>query len=145
MYEKYLEIVHKPGAGKIVDYLSRHPLYELVLPISQEAARYVAFVSNHSLSNAIQREEFVEETYKDIKLSKMKCLLIGSRLSDSKMREEVNEFHRVWDELKITDDGLVMRNRELVVPSSLQKTIISLAHDGHQSMIKTKRLLRTKL
>ena len=38
-----------------------------------------------------------------------------------------------------------MRDTHIVIPSSLQKNIVDLAHMGHQGIVKTKALLREKV
>ena len=40
---------------------------------------------------------------------------------------------------------LVMRDYHIVIPSTLQKRVVELAHEGHQGMSKTKELIRTKV
>ena len=46
---------------------------------------------------------------------------------------------------KCTHTHLLMRGWNIVIPSSLQETIITLAHEGHQVMVKTKSPLQTKV
>jgi hypothetical protein len=48
----------------------------------------------------------------------------------------------VRDELTITDDGMVMRSNQIVIPASLRKRTIKIAHGGHVGIVKMKKLLR---
>ena len=41
--------------------------------------------------------------------------------------------------------GLLLRNRRIVLPKSLQEKAIIIAHEGHLGMTKTKSLLRSKV
>ena len=38
-----------------------------------------------------------------------------------------------------------MRGSRIVIPSSLQNRAISIAHEGHQGLVKTKQLIREKI
>ena len=42
-------------------------------------------------------------------------------------------------------DELVMRGTPIVVPAILQQTVVTLAHEDHQGMLRTKQYLRTNL
>ena len=39
-------------------------------------------------------------------------------------------------------DGLVFRGERIVAPTELRRRLFSLAHEGHQGMIRTKQRLR---
>lgn len=41
--------------------------------------------------------------------------------------------------------NIVMRNTRVVIPASLQKRILMLAHEGHQGIVRTKSRLRNKV
>ncbi|GFR93008.1 transposon Ty3-G Gag-Pol polyprotein [Elysia marginata] len=42
-------------------------------------------------------------------------------------------------------DGVVLHNHRLVIPSSLHHQVVTLAHDSHQGIVKTKQLIREKV
>ncbi len=48
------------------------------------------------------------------------------------------------DEL-LVHKGIVLRGNRIVMPTSLRSRTINLAHIGHQRIVKTKRLLRSKV
>ena len=49
-------------------------------------------------------------------------------------------------ELSLTPEAdLIIRGNRLVIPTKLRQQVISLAHEGHQGLIKTKKLLREKV
>ncbi|XP_039676230.1 uncharacterized protein K02A2.6-like isoform X2 [Perca fluviatilis] len=50
-------------------------------------------------------------------------------------------YFKIRHELSVKDN-LVFRGSRLVVPVSLRSTLISLAHEGHQGIVRTKRRLR---
>jgi hypothetical protein len=62
-----------------------------------------------------------------------------------KKNTDTQPYLRVFPELKLSDDGLILRDNRLVTPSSLQDDIIKIAHEGHLVNIKTKQLIRSKI
>lgn len=42
------------------------------------------------------------------------------------------------------DCNLIVENR-IIIPETLQHTVIQLAHEGHQGIVRTKQLLREKV
>lgn len=42
-------------------------------------------------------------------------------------------------------DGLLLREHRIVLPKSLQKTAVRIAHEGHLGVVKTKSLLKSKV
>ena len=55
-------------------------------------------------------------------------------------------YRQVRYALMVNEDGnLVLRDYQLVIPSTLQQRAVELAHERHQGMSKTKAFLRTKV
>ena len=52
------------------------------------------------------------------------------------------EYYNVRDELTVTDDNILLRGKNVVIPVSLINQVVALAHEGHQRIVKTKELLR---
>lgn len=65
------------------------------------------------------------------------------------LRPEVSHPHQqLWQvrsELSVGSEGVILRGHLIVIPESLQKLILALAHVGHQGMAKTKAILRDKV
>ena len=59
--------------------------------------------------------------------------------------KRIQSFKTICYELTVTHDGLLLRNTRLVIPEALQKEAFMIAHEGHQGMTKTKRLIRSKV
>ena len=55
-----------------------------------------------------------------------------------------SEYKKVSDELSV-HKGIILRGHRIVMPTSLRRRTINLAHIGHQGIIKTKRLLHSKV
>ena len=47
--------------------------------------------------------------------------------------------------MSVSKSWLILRNSLIVVPNSLQEKVLALAHEGHQGIDKTKRLLRDRV
>ena len=57
----------------------------------------------------------------------------------------IREYYNVRDELTVTDDNILLRGKNVVIPASLINQVVALAHEGRQGIIKTKELLRSKV
>ena len=57
-----------------------------------------------------------------------------------------NALARVMTDLTIANVGnTLLRGTRIVIPQSLQRRVARLAHEGHQGIIKTKKLLRERV
>ena len=54
-------------------------------------------------------------------------------------------FKKIFEELTVSDEGLILRDVRLIIPEVLKDQIINIAHEGHLGLIKMKRLLRSKV
>ena len=50
----------------------------------------------------------------------------------------MREFYRVREELTVTDDNILPRGTNVVIPESLRDQSVALAHEGHQGIVKAK-------
>ena len=61
-------------------------------------------------------------------------------------RATFNALARVKRDLRIGNVGnTLLRGTKIVIPQSSQRRVVRLAHEGHQGIMKTKKLLREKL
>ena len=59
---------------------------------------------------------------------------------------ELRAYKLLKQELSLTPESdLIIRKNRLVIPTKLRHQVISLAHEGHQGLIKTKKLLCEKV
>ena len=103
---------------------------------------YVRFVymSNMSDLQAVTLSDMRCETSKDVTLSKLLAQIQNGKWSRD---TDLEPYSRVKDELSIFE-GVILRGNRIVVPQSLRKQILSLAHEMHQGIVKTKQFLRTR-
>jgi hypothetical protein len=131
-------IKHRPGDGNIADYFSRNPIDLESQPVHEEIAeRYVNFVATSKIPRALDKAELIEATQNDSELDQIKNML------RNKPYQIINSnYERLKHELSITQDGILMRGNNIVIPKELQKRVIEIAHTGHQGIVRTKQLLR---
>ena len=61
------------------------------------------------------------------------------------MEAEFKPCSKIWDVMSVFQSNLILRGNRILVPQSLRKRVVSLAHEGHQGMEKTKRLIRERV
>ena len=134
-------IQHIAGSANTADSLSRLPsMQDDLSDTGFVCENYVRFVyaSNMLDLQAVTFSDIRSETSKDVTLSK---LLI--QIQSGKWSHDLKPYDRVKEELSIFE-GVILRGNRIVVPQSLQKQILKLAHETHQGIVKTKQFLRTR-
>ena len=153
MQDRYdYKVIYRPGKNpeNPADYLSRHA----IMPSSKaskearDTEQYVNFIEKNALPKALSADEVKIATLEDATLQKVIDNLKKGCWNDHPGEvdvEAVKNMRRLKDELAITKDGLLLRGTKLVIPKKLQERVIELAHQGHQGIVKTKRLIREKV
>ena len=57
---------------------------------------------------------------------------------------EIKPYFKIKDQLT-SKSGIILNDTKIIIPKCLQKQVLAIAHEGHQGMLKTKALLRTKV
>lgn len=138
------ELIHTPGDGNPADFLSRHPM-EHDHDECDDADLYVNFVVDNSVPRAVTREQIAKATHND---EDMRSLRVAIRSCDRgmvKKSKNLIEFLNVFDDLTVSTDGIILRRHQIVVPTSLRKTLVDIAHEGHLGIVKTKQMMRLKV
>ena len=136
------------GKHNPADYLSRHPLpYSSCSKAEKECfadVRNHIFVVAQMLPEALTVTRVREAIGRDSILKKVIQLLgSGTRTCPAK-DSSLAPFRPVWSELSL-GAGLLFRGERVVLPQSLVKDAIRLAHEGHMGIQKTKQYLRSTL
>ena len=143
MLDYEFKVEYRPGKTNISDYTSRQPL-----PLEQSAKRElvttkdvrhnVNFLIENNIPKAIIKEETVSAG-NDRELQKLiKCV---EKKSIDHKDTDLRKYSNVFNELAVVD-GLVLRGERIVVPQTLKKAMVKIAHEGHQGIVRTKQLLR---
>ncbi|XP_062610353.1 uncharacterized protein K02A2.6-like [Saccostrea cucullata] len=142
---------YRPGKTNAADYMSRHPSKSTKInSLSDIAEEYVNYVTENAVPKTLTLAEIGNETQKDPILQRViEAIISEKKIPESKdLDKTIETFRRRQNELTLHRDGnhsvLLIENR-LVIPRSIQQTVIKLAHEGHQGIVRTKQLLREKV
>lgn len=134
-------IKHVPGKTNPADPLSRLPVIDAPQRDRNIAEEYIDAIVQYAVPKAMSREEIAEATRHDPALIKVTgAILSGTWNNDP----DIADFVRVRNELSVKND-IVLRGTRIVMPSSLRHRTLSIAHETHQGIVRTKQLLRTKV
>ena len=132
------ELHHRKGEGNPADSLSRQPLLNTTSSCGV-ADQYVNFMEEKSVPKTMSIEQIANATKADEELQ-----AISSSLKSGEWKKS-GLYYAVRHELLETGNGIILRGTKIVMPKSLQAQTLLLAHKGHQGIVKTKQLLRTKV
>ena len=89
---------------------------------------------------AVTLADMKAQTSKDVTLSKLLSEIQSAKWSND---QKLKAYSGIKEELSVFE-GVVLRGNRIVVPQSLQKQILKLAHETHQGIVKTKQFLRAR-
>ena len=130
------QVKYKPGKTNAADALSRLPLLDV--PKINLAEEYVYFVTKYATPVAITTREIEQQSGVDAEMSQVR------RAVDTSKWDELPDFKHVKDEITLIG-CLLLRGQRIIIPKSLRKQILDLAHEGHQGIVKCKSRLRGKV
>ena len=149
-------VQHIKGTENPSDFLSRHVTHWPTVNNSKYetvANAYVNFLVNHAVPKAMTLSQIQEATTSDSTLQYLIMLMRSnkwdsiSNITDVNVNvEELKLFSKLRNELTVNDaSNLLLRDTRIVLPSSLRNTAIQIAQKPMHNLVKTKRLLRTKV
>ena len=132
------DLIYKPGRDEKnpADYLSRHP--HITPNRNNVSEEYIAFVTSNSMPDGIRCEDIKIEIQKDKQMLALMHAILTNDWSDI----IVSKYKRFKDELSVYN-GLILRGERLIVPISLQDTVLNIAHKAHQGIVKIKQFIRS--
>lgn len=152
-----VKLIYKPGKDNPADYISRHPRHSNGMSHHSKSAEvYVNFVRSQSTPIAMSTDHVAVESSKDPTLQRL-CKTIQSgtwrnilNSNDPNIdNNALKSFKAISSELSVSyinkDLFVILRGTRLIIPKTLQLRAVNLAHEGHQGIVKTKQLLRTKV
>ncbi|GFS24315.1 Gag-pol protein [Elysia marginata] len=109
------KLIYRPGKDEAnpADYLSRHPPTRPTR--DNEGERYIRYIANTSVPNALSLDEVQKATSLDEKLKNFMSAIMTGRWND----KSVSAFKSVKEELSVID-GIILRENRVVIPTSLQ-------------------------
>lgn len=154
LLEYNFEVEYQPGKSNPADYFSRHPIQmtEHKPPREEKMAEeHVNFITAHALPKTVGLDDIVQATRQDTVIQEaMKAMQTGRwheviKNSSPENSMELRRLYLVRNELSARDSDLLLRGNRIVIPTIMRKKVVQIAHEGHQGIVRTKSLLRTKV
>ena len=144
-------VIYKPGESNMSDYLSRHPdvTKTKASNASNIAEEYLSFIAYHDVPKAIALQDIINETSRDNDLQQvMQNVRQSPWKSNYATNTILDTFAHVKNELTVVtfEKGkILLHGNRMVLPKQLQQKAISIAHEGHPGIVRTKQLLHEKV
>lgn len=142
------KVEYRPGKGNPAGYLSRHPGQGVkTFRHSKIAEEYLNFVSS-SKPKALTIKQITDASNKDPVIQEVITRMLKAERESSPNDPCIRSYFVNRDKLTIapTENGsILLFEYRLIIPEHLQKTVVELAHGGHQGIVKTNQLLRDKV
>lgn len=140
------QLEYCPGKKNAADYLSLHmlPLTERDVQTSEARKQVVHRTITDTAPHAISLADIQAATMKDQDLRKLIPLIQAGNHRACKSDPDLVKYALVFRELSYIE-GVVTSGHQLVIPKSLQERVISICHEGHLGIVKTKQLLRSRV
>lgn len=133
------KVKYIPGKQNIADSLSRLVDKTSTRSEKNDAEEYIRFVAENTVPKAMSIREIERESEKDPELQEVR-----RRIKNNDWSGCLSGYKYVREELTSLGQ-LVLRGTRLVMPCSMRKQTLMLAHEGHQGIVKTKSRLRSKV
>ena len=151
------DVIYKNGNDNPSDYMSRHIGNDTKKRNADKtsAEEYVNFLAHHVIPKAMTMQEIQDATLADrtlqmlidiIEKNSWNKLNAISTTSKGVNTDELKLFAKSRNELTVNaSKNIILRGSRLIVPQTLRARAISIAHEGHQGLVKTKQLIREKI
>jgi hypothetical protein len=140
------EVKWEKGINNPADYLSRHavPLEKMPKEIREETVeleKTIWYLQFSPYTEAIDIEKLVTATDQDRILVALRTAI--RRGYSSGTDKSLAPYAKIWDQLTISDCGLILKGEKIILPEALIDRAIQKAHQGgHPGMTAMKRRLR---
>ena len=135
------------GSHNPADFMSRRgtPLSKLSKSLKAETTEFektVWFLQFSPYTESISLDKIISETDKDPVLSSLKESIRKGHISNAD--NSLKPYRKLFGELTVSDEELILRNDKIILPASLHDTALNKAHQGgHPGMNGLKRRLRS--
>lgn len=141
------QVTWRKGKDNPADFLSRHavPLKQLPRQVREETKEFektVWYIQYAPFTEAISMDKIIESTNKDPVLCDLKKHIQIGYIA--KAKPELTAFRKVFDQLTISDEGLILKDEKIVLPQKMLKVALAKAHQGgHPGINSLKRRIRS--
>ena len=135
------DVEYRTGSlNHVADCLSRLPLPETDTACAEELESVAAILTD---LYAVSEGDFQSECRACPVLTKLRAQLQkGWPSHKATLEPDLQPFFSIRHELAVMNECIVRGTHRLLVPESLQKRLIDIAHETHQGIVRTKQRLR---
>ncbi|MEM7165275.1 MAG: DDE-type integrase/transposase/recombinase [Planctomycetota bacterium] len=137
------QVIHKAGKDNIADCFSRllNPPEKTpsAMP-TDDIDHYINLVTTNAIPRTLSLELVRNESIVDPELDSVRHSMKNKVWSTPLSRP----YKEIKEELT-ENDGIILKGTKIILPQSLRKCAINIAHQGHLGISKTVGLLRTKV
>jgi transposase InsO family protein len=106
----------------------------------------VNFLSVNAVPKAMTLQEVQQATAQVKTLQRVAHFVRNSNWKKLDHLPELQLFKKVADDLTVNDEStIVLKGSRIVAPETLREKAVSIAHEGHQGLVKTKQLQKEKV
>ena len=138
-------MVYRPGSTNPADFLSRHPVKPTSVRGRKVTEDYVNYICESACLKPMPLCKVINETQSDPMMRNVIDCVIHGNWHRYERCEEIASYRQLASELSVSENGLLLRGHRIVLPTCLCCAAVELAHEGHQGLVKTKSLLRSKV
>ena len=137
------QVVYQPGRLNAADVLSRSPMRmnDMDKLTSEKTEHFINYLTENDVPKAMTLTEIKTESAKD---KTIKDIIKAIKENKWPNDENLKPYYKIRNELTVNDD-IILRGSKLVIPHALQARVLSIAHESHLGIVKTKQLLREKV
>ncbi len=144
-------VEYRPGKNNPSDFMSRHP-QNVSDSIEQATEEHINLITTHAVPKNVTLKDIQQATTEDEILQLCITAINTNNWHRAKqqapghLQQEMDSLYQIRHELSVVSTGdIILRDHRIIIPSALRQPIINIAHEGHQGIVKTKQLLRTKV
>ena len=140
------KLKHEAGKDNPTDYMSRHTSGTPTTTEQKEHKEaelvdtHVNVIIRDDLPVALTLGQMRAATAKDPQLQLLTTAVQSGYMHNTE-KGMLKPCRDIFSELSVAQ-GLILRGSKLVVPEELRPQVITLAHEGHQGIVRTKQFLR---
>ena len=149
------DIVYRNGIENPSDFLSRHTVSQSTHVNYQSwAGKCMNVLASHAVPKSMTLLDIQNATLNDQTLQNL-AEIIENNLSkslglplniDGIDTEELKLFAKIHTQLTVNAfNNITLRGSRIILPKSLRLQAITIAHEGHQCLVRTRQLLREKV
>ena len=142
IHQYRVQIIYKPGPNIfIADWLSQHNHIEgKDKPIKDMDIRIDAIQSATCILECMSMSQIQQASTQDEHLQCLKSFIItGWSSTKDELHTDLKPYWSYRDELAVID-GIVLKGRHIVIPTSLREQVLNQLHTNHMSIGKTNLL-----